>query len=39
LHDEGSRLETDAERFELRISTGADDTDEMGHVNNVVYVR
>jgi acyl-CoA thioester hydrolase len=28
-----------AERFELPITVAPDDIDELGHVNNVVYVR
>lgn len=28
-----------ADRFELPIPVGADDFDELGHVNNVVYLR
>jgi acyl-CoA thioester hydrolase len=32
-------LAMDVERFELPLTATADDIDELGHVNNVVYVR
>lgn len=30
---------TSTERFELNIAVGPDDIDQLGHVNNVVYLR
>ena len=32
-------VESGPERFELRIQIQPDDIDELGHVNNVVYLR
>jgi acyl-CoA thioester hydrolase len=32
-------MDTAAERFELPITIGSGDIDELGHVINVVYVR